>query len=818
MCAEHMLSQGPIVEERPDLLNTHGASGEANDPADIVWVNRGSATSDSDGFNSRFGAAAETARAVADAVIVAYERMIGSFNYATAGATYSLTVNMSSANSGFGASAGLNSQLGGKPKSGSISMGAGNGSTPNGTGNGWFLDPTPFESSEFQGSVVNAFAGDAQTGSPAAGKGDFYTVFAAELTHCIGLFGNSVAGWAARTTGTTVNDTAEGGGIGQFWIFNGPSITHLLSSNNGGGGGSSFNAAIHSAGPITTTIDGTTYVGAQDQGNAVYEFGRRYLVNNTFALMFRDAYNYASVDPARYGTMYSSLNQTSKQLLVRGGTGTSSDDVSITRIGNTLRVSVDVGSDVAGTGALPGAGNLPAFVSEYDISEVTSILVGTTDGNDTITLGSDLGVNVSVSGGNGTDSLVLQGDAGDNAFTYSGTTASAGTTRLLSIITTENVSFVGGDGNDTLTIAGTASAETFNLNAAGFSGSRVGTFATMERVLINTLGGADTVNINAPETSVLIDVGVSGDIININETLAGLPASLLATATGAANSTVTVNDATGAATLDVPQSLTIGSLTLRSGGTVAGAGDLTLAGASTWSGGTIGGAGALFVQASATLTLSGSDSKTLARKLRSEGLVDVSDGSVTVSAGLSVASPAIITAGLSIASPATLDITDNSLVVDYAGTSPISGLTTALTSGYNAGAWNGTGIVSSTIAATPGRTIGYGEATDIFSTFPATFAGANVDDTSVLIRITAPGDANLDGSVNFDDLLRLAQAYGTSARTFAQGNFNYDAAGNVDFDDLLLLAQHYGTTMVVAPPPTTSTLTKRSTARASVLS
>lgn len=58
------------------------------------------------------------------------------------------------------------------------------------------------------------------------------------------------------------------------------------------------------------------------------------------------------------------------------------------------------------------------------------------------------------------------------------------------------------------------------------------------------------------------------------------------------------------------------------------------------------------------------------------------------------------------------------------------------------------------------------------------------------------GDANRDGRVDFDDLLLVAQNYGTSGKTFSQGNFSYDAAGMVDFDDLLLIAQRYGTVLL----------------------
>jgi probable HAF family extracellular repeat protein len=55
-----------------------------------------------------------------------------------------------------------------------------------------------------------------------------------------------------------------------------------------------------------------------------------------------------------------------------------------------------------------------------------------------------------------------------------------------------------------------------------------------------------------------------------------------------------------------------------------------------------------------------------------------------------------------------------------------------------------------------------------------------------------PGDANRDRSVNFDDLLRVAQFYNqSSGATWDNGDFNGD--GVVDFTDLLALAQRYGT-------------------------
>lgn len=54
------------------------------------------------------------------------------------------------------------------------------------------------------------------------------------------------------------------------------------------------------------------------------------------------------------------------------------------------------------------------------------------------------------------------------------------------------------------------------------------------------------------------------------------------------------------------------------------------------------------------------------------------------------------------------------------------------------------------------------------------------------------GDLDGDRVVGFDDLLTLAQRYGTSGATYSQGNLNRDEAGLIDMDDLLVLARQYG--------------------------
>ena len=78
------------------------------------------------------------------------------------------------------------------------------------------------------------------------------------------------------------------------------------------------------------------------------------------------------------------------------------------------------------------------------------------------------------------------------------------------------------------------------------------------------------------------------------------------------------------------------------------------------------------------------------------------------------------------------------------------------------------------------------------------FLGTPVDDSTVVARFTAAGDATLDGTVDFNDLVKLAQNYNTNvslitASWWTHGDFTGD--GIVDFNDLVKLAQNYNTSI-----------------------
>ena len=136
-----------------------------------------------------------------------------------------------------------------------------------------------------------------------------------------------------------------------------------------------------------------------------------------------------------------------------------------------------------------------------------------------------------------------------------------------------------------------------------------------------------------------------------------------------------------------------------------------------------------------------------------------------------------------------LDLNDNDLVIDYDGASPLQAVRQHVQSGFASGAWTGDGIATSMGNASQ-LGLGYAEASAIFPTFPATFSGQNVDNTSVLIAFTRFGDANLDGLVNLADFNRLASNFGSTSAVWSQGDFTYD--GTVNLADFNRLASNFG--------------------------
>lgn len=162
----------------------------------------------------------------------------------------------------------------------------------------------------------------------------------------------------------------------------------------------------------------------------------------------------------------------------------------------------------------------------------------------------------------------------------------------------------------------------------------------------------------------------------------------------------------------------------------------------------------------------------------------VPGGPVSVEAGtLRVVAKGVVNSptGTSVVTSLTLssgvfDLTNNALVIDYAGASPIDALRADLGAGR---------LLSSTPGA--GQRLGYGEAA-VTGQAGGIFAGQPVDATALLVTLALAGDANLDGAVDVADLGILATNW-QAPGVWTDADFDY--SGAVDVSDLGDLASNW---------------------------
>ncbi len=174
------------------------------------------------------------------------------------------------------------------------------------------------------------------------------------------------------------------------------------------------------------------------------------------------------------------------------------------------------------------------------------------------------------------------------------------------------------------------------------------------------------------------------------------------------------------------------------------------------------------------------------------------DGNATLSAG---GNKIIRTTALAAAGK--LNLTDNDLILDYTGASPIgsfngsayTGVTGLLATGNHGGDYTGNGIITTMSAAVSPNsltTLGIDEASDVLGisgSSTALYGSETLDATAVIIKYTYAGDANLDGTINGDDYFQIDSAFPQALHGYAPGDFNYD--GVINGDDYFLIDSNF---------------------------
>ena len=178
--------------------------------------------------------------------------------------------------------------------------------------------------------------------------------------------------------------------------------------------------------------------------------------------------------------------------------------------------------------------------------------------------------------------------------------------------------------------------------------------------------------------------------------------------------------------------------------------------------------GALTKQGTGTLVLSGNNSYS--------GLTTLDGGA------LELATPGAQVPVLTLGG---INIEAGRLLIDYAGQADPAATIRSDLAAAAAVSWSSRRLVWSTTAhVDPGQyALGWSD---------------NTAASQITVECTVLGDANLDGTVDVNDLTIVLSNYGDTGMSWSQGDFNYD--GSVDVNDLTILLANFGTTVGAAGP------------------
>lgn len=209
----------------------------------------------------------------------------------------------------------------------------------------------------------------------------------------------------------------------------------------------------------------------------------------------------------------------------------------------------------------------------------------------------------------------------------------------------------------------------------------------------------------------------------------------------------------------------LGGLTKRGSGTLVIAGTATYAGTTVVDGGTLSVSGSLLGSGTTTVR-QGTLQLANGAALATGKVVPVAGGTVTLASALQAT-----VGGLSPNAGGIVDVGNGFLTV--AAGLPAADMLVALAAGRGDGSWSGTSGITSSVAAT-----------SLAHSIPRTVGWLDNGDGSVTCAFAAPGDTNLDWSVDLLDaanFLALGKYDSGTPATWNEGDFSYD--GVVDILD-----------------------------------
>jgi autotransporter-associated beta strand protein len=427
-----------------------------------------------------------------------------------------------------------------------------------------------------------------------------------------------------------------------------------------------------------------------------------------------------------------------------------------------------------------------------------------------------LNSNTEVTVANHSDSMVISGNISGNGSLTTATQGGLGTS-LSEVILSGSNSYGGG----TIITGG-------NLQLGSSNALPTGTALTLGATDVPA-GVLDLNSFNATVGSITVltgpltvPTGAYAQIINTSTVANTATLKYAGTASVTSNFTGDISDSSGSGGSATALLITSGSLTLSgtnsyAGGTTINSGAmLTLsstAGTSLPTGGNIANNGSLVVNDTiAAGNISGSGSTTVNSAMSlfainfTQGAGLVNNGSTSVTGNgtvggvsgtgsltvggtlqLSTNSGASSQGSLTINTGGDLDITNNSLIINYgANTDPKSTILGYLANGASAGAWNGaSGIISSTAASNSKYGVGYADGADGIDT--------NLTSGQLEIAYVQYGDITLSGLVNANDFHILTSNFGKIVTGgWEDGDFFY--SGTVNAEDFHLLTENFGQT------------------------